>query len=227
MVQNIETLEFANPMFQALWNNKHIANVQITASETVGVEERAGYYDQAGALRDMIQNHMLQLVMMTAMHKPIKNSAEHIREEKRKIIECLRPLEKGEVIKNVVRGQYSKGSIKGQSVPAYREENGIDAASMNNTFIAARLWIDDSFWSGVPFYIRSGKRMSEKTTKIVIEFKNTLDNLYEEKNEITIPNLLIIEISPNEGMAIQLNSKNQEGKIEPTSEIYCQREKCA
>ena len=215
MVQNIEALEFANPIFEKLWNNKHIASVQITASEIVGVEERAGYYDQAGALRDMFQNHMLQLLMMTAMQKPEKISASHIREEKRKIIESLRPLEKEDVISNVVRGQYIKGSIKGEPVPAYIQENGVEPSSMNNTFIAARLWIDNPFWSGVPFYIRTGKRMEEKTTKIVIEYKSAQDNLYEEKNEVTHPNLLIIEISPNEGMAIQVNCKNSEGKIKP------------
>lgn len=227
MVQNIEALEFANPMFQALWNNKHIANVQITASETVGVEERAGYYDQAGAIRDMVQNHMLQLVMMTAMHKPTKISSTHIRDEKRKIMESLRPLTEVEVSKNVVRGQYSKGAIKNQIVPSYTEENGVDTSSTNHTFIAARLWIDDPFWSGVPFYIRTGKRMSAKTTKIVIEFKNSSDDLYQEKNEVTNPNLLIIEISPNPGVSILLNSKNpsNDGKIEPTLVKFITSEK--
>ena len=126
MVQNIEALEFANPMLQALWNNKHIANVQITASETVGVEERAGYYDQAGAIRDMVQNHMLQLVMMTAMQQPTQISANDIRNKKRKVMEFLRPLQKDEVVKNVVRGQYKQGDINGEPVPSYTEEPGIE-----------------------------------------------------------------------------------------------------
>ncbi|WP_028390339.1 glucose-6-phosphate dehydrogenase [Bacillus cihuensis] len=217
MVQNMESIKFANPIFQSLWNNKHIANIQITASETVGVEERAGYYDQVGAIRDMVQNHMLQLVMMTAMHQPTRISANDIRNKKRKVMEYLRPLQKDKVGKDVVRGQYLKGNIDGEPVPSYTDEPGIEGSSMNDTFVAARLWIDDPFWSGVPFYIRTGKRMKEKSTRIVIEFKNPLHDLYQEKNEETAPNLLIIEIGPNEGISIQFNSKNplNHGKNEP------------
>jgi glucose-6-phosphate 1-dehydrogenase len=217
MVQNLEALEFANPMLQALWNNKHISNVQITASETVGVEERAVYYDQAGAIRDMVQNHLLQLVMMTAMHQPEKLNANEIRKQKIKVMESIRPLQKNEVVRNLVRGQYGEGFINGERVAAYTEEPGIESSSMNDTFIAARLWIDNTFWSGVPFYIRTGKRMQEKSTRIVIEFKNSIKDLYKEKNEETAPNLLIIEISPNESVSIQFNSKNpfNNSKIEP------------
>lgn len=208
MVQNLEALKFANPLFQSLWNNQYIANVQITASETVGVEERAGYYDQTGAIRDMFQNHMLQLLMMTAMHLPKRISAKDIRDEKRKIIESLRPLQKEEVGLHVVRGQYGPGEIFGKPVVGYKEEPGIAASSTTDTFVAARLWIDDEFWSGVPFYLRTGKRMKEKSTRIVIEFKNPLKEWYLQKNEETAPNLLVIEISPNEGVTLQLNSKN-------------------
>lgn len=217
MVQNLEALKFANPVFQALWNNQYIANVQITASETVGVEERAGYYDRAGAIRDMFQNHMLQLLMMTAMHLPKRISAKDIRDEKRKILESLRPLQKEEVGLHVVRGQYGPGEISGKQVVGYKEEPGIDASSTTDTFVAARLWIDDEFWSGVPFYLRTGKRMREKSTRIVIEFKNPLKEWYLLKNEETVPNLLVIEINPNEGVTLQLNSKNilNNGKIEP------------
>ncbi|WP_409300605.1 glucose-6-phosphate dehydrogenase [Peribacillus sp. SCS-155] len=219
MVQNIEALEFANPMFKALWNNKYIANVQITASETVGVEERASYYDKAGAIRDMIQNHMLQLVMMTAMHQPKQKSAMEIRNEKRKVMESLRPLPRHRISENVVRGQYQQGIIHGLPVPGYREEPGIESSSLNDTFVAARLWIDDSFWSGVPFYIRTGKRMREKSTRIVIEFKQCFQDLYKSTNEETAPNLLIIEISPHEGISLQFNSKNpvNNGKLEPVT----------
>ena len=217
MVQNLEALEFANPILQALWNNQHIANVQITASETVGVEERAGYYDQAGAIRDMVQNHMLQMLMMTAMHLPKQVSAKDIREEKRKVMESLRPLTKEDVGLHVVRGQYSSGEIHGQPVVGYINESGIEAYSRNDTFVAARLWIDNPFWDGVPFYIRTGKRMKEKSTRIVIEFKDSLKELYRNRNEQTEPNLLIIEINPNENVSLQLNSKNplNDGKMEP------------
>ncbi|MEK3744437.1 glucose-6-phosphate dehydrogenase [Brevibacillus sp. FSL K6-0770] len=219
MVQNLEALEFANPVFAALWNNRHIANVQITASETVGVEERAGFYEQAGALRDMLQNHMLQMLMMVAMHIPKRITAQDIRAQKRKVMEAVRPLALEEVAKNIVRGQYRAGSMGEVPVAGYREEPGVSPTSMTETYIAARVWIDDPFWSGVPFYIRTGKRMKEKSTRIVIEFKNPLEQLYREQQEKTAPNLLIIHVNPQEGIALQLNSKNpaNSGKIEPVT----------
>jgi glucose-6-phosphate 1-dehydrogenase len=229
MVQNLEALKFANHVFQALWNNQYIANVQITASETVGVEGRASYYDQAGAIRDMFQNHMLQLLMMTAMHLPNRISAKDIRNEKRKIMESLRPLQKEKVGLHVVRGQYGPGEIHGKPVVGYKEELGIDVSSTTDTFVAARLWIDDEFWSGVPFYIRTGKRMREKSTRIVIEFKNPLKEWYLPKNEEMAPNLLVIEINPNEGVSLQFNSKNvlNNGKMEPVHMHFSTSEKNA
>ena len=216
MVQNLEALGYANPILQALWNNQHIANVQITASETVGVETRAGYYDKIGAIRDMVQNHMMQLLMMTAMHLPKRISSKEIRNEKRNVLESLRPLEKSEVGNHVVRGQYRQGEVKGQPVNNYLEEPGVDSLSTNDTFVAARLWIDNAFWDGVPFYIRTGKRMKEKLTRIIIEFKNPLKNLYRNEYQNAEPNLLVIDVSPIEGVSMQLNSKNPvNGKLEP------------
>ncbi|WP_025731625.1 glucose-6-phosphate dehydrogenase [Heyndrickxia ginsengihumi] len=216
MVQNLEALEFANPVLQSLWNNRFIANVQITASEIVGVEERAGFYEKAGAIRDMVQNHMLQLLMMTAMHLPKRISENGIRTEKRKVMESLRPLQRDTVGVHVVRGQYECGEINGEPVVAYREEHGVNASSQNDTFVAARLWIDNSFWDGVPFYIRTGKRMAEKATKIVIEFKNPLRDSFTSEMEQMEPNLLTININPNEGVSLQLNSKNPiNGEMEP------------
>lgn len=213
MIQNLESLEFSNPILQTLLNNKHIANVQITASETVGVEERAGYYDKSGAIRDMFQNHMMQILMMTAMHLPKSISPDEIRHEKRKVIEAVRPLKKEDVRLNVIRGQYSSGEINGSPVVGYINEPGIKATSENDTYVAARLWIDNPYWKGVPFYIRTGKRMAEKSTRIVVEFKNSFHS--NSKNEMS-PNLLIIEINPNENVSFQLNSKNPvNGKIEP------------
>ncbi|MEW4282865.1 glucose-6-phosphate dehydrogenase [Priestia koreensis] len=219
MVQNLEALEFANPVLQALWNNQYIANVQITASETVGVEKRAGYYDGAGAIRDMFQNHMLQLLMMTAMHLPKKICASDIRDEKRKVIESLRPLTSTDIQQSVVRGQYGAGEIKGKTVPAYTDEPGVKEHSQTDTFVAARLWIDNEFWQGVPFYIRTGKRLSEKSTRIVIEFKNPLKDLYVDQNQEVAPNLFVIQINPNESMSLQLNSKNplKNGQLETVS----------
>lgn len=217
MVQNLEALEFANPVLQSIWNQEHIANVQITASEIVGVEERAGYYDQAGAIRDMVQNHMLQMLMMTAMHLPEKINASEIRNEKRKVMEALRKVKKEEIQPQIVRGQYISGEINDQSVAGYKEEPGVNPSSKTDTFVAARLWIDNPFWAKVPFYIRTGKRMKEKSTRIVIEFKNTLKLHYKDNDQKVEPNLLIIEISPDENVSLQLNSKNplKNGKIEP------------
>ncbi|MGG3451240.1 glucose-6-phosphate dehydrogenase [Domibacillus aminovorans] len=217
MIQNLETLEVANPLLQAVWNNQFIANVQITASETVGVEERAGYYDQAGAIRDMVQNHMLQILMMTAMHLPKRFLSTEVQQEKTKVMASVRPVSKKEAVAHIVRGQYRSGAIQGSPVIGYKEEPGILQTSTNDTFVAARLWIDDPFWQDVPFYIRTGKRMKEKSTRIVIELKNPLKELYSKQLEETAPNLLTIEISPNETISLQLNNKNplNNGKIEP------------
>jgi glucose-6-phosphate 1-dehydrogenase len=217
MVQKLEVLQQSNPVLQALWTNHYIANVQITANETVGVEERAGYYDHVGAVRDMFQNHMLQLLMMLAIHLPKGSTSEVVRLKKKRVMESLNPLQKEDVVANVVRGQYTPGTIQGKAVVGYTSEPGIANASMNDTFIAARLEIDDVFWREVPFYIRTGKRMKEKSTRIVIEFKEPLkqhSSTYEEK---TNPNLLVFEISPNEGITLQLNTKDpqHEGEFKP------------
>ncbi len=213
MIQNLESLAFSNPVLQTLLNNRHIANVQITASEIVGVEERAGYYDKSGAIRDMFQNHMMQILMMMAMHMPKSIRPEDIRNEKRKVIESVRPLKKDDVSHDIIRAQYSAGEINGKTVAGYTNEPGIEASSQNDTFVAARLWIDNSYWQGVPFYIRTGKRMAEKSTRIVIEFKSSVKTGNANK---LAPNLLIIEINPNENVSLQINSRNPiNGKIEP------------
>ena len=213
MIQNLGSLEFSNPILQTLLNNRHIANVQITASETVGVEERAGYYDKSGAIRDMFQNHMMQILMMTAMQLPKNISPDEIRNEKRKVIDSVRPLKKEKVSLDVIRGQYSAGEIQGKPVVGYTNEPGIEVSSQNDTFVAGRLWIDNPYWQGVPFYIRTGKRMAKKSTRIVVEFKNSLKT---GKTNKIIPNLLIIEINPNENVSLQINSRNPiTRKIEP------------
>ncbi|CAM3260450.1 glucose-6-phosphate dehydrogenase [Brevibacillus invocatus] len=220
MVQNLESLEYANPMIQAIWNNEYIANVQITASETVGVEERAGYYDHTGAIRDMIQNHLLQLVMMTAMHLPRHMTPEEIRDEKRKVMEAIRPLRQEDVGQHVIRAQYETGYVDGQEVAAYRDEIGVAKGATTDTFVAARLFIDTPRWQGVPFYIRTGKRMKEKSTRIVVECKSPKQQ--DSQGDTLEPNLLVIRIFPDEGITWQVNQKSpgKDGKLEAVSLHY-------
>ncbi|MDR0271167.1 glucose-6-phosphate dehydrogenase [Paenibacillus sp.] len=217
MVQQLETLKEANPVIQALWNNRYIANVQITADETVGVEERAGYYDKAGAVRDMFQNHMLQLLMMLTIHSPHHvASPEDIRVKKKKILEALDPLPREDVHSHIVRGQYAAGAIQGQTAQGYTSEPGISPQSMNDTFIAAKLHIDNYYWRGVPFYIRTGKRLKSKQTRIVIEFKEPLSSS-TPVGQTSAPNLLVIDFGPSGGITLQLNTKNsdRDGKFKP------------
>lgn len=207
MVQNIEVIRLANSMFEPLWDNRSIQSVQITSSETVGVEDRAPYYEKSGALRDMVQNHMLQMVMMTAMEPPSRLRTEAIRDEKVKVLRSLRHFDVASVKQHVVRGQYGKGTMDGTEVPAYVDEHRVDPASKTETFIAARLFIDNFRWAGVPFYIRTGKRMPVKSTEIVVQFRNMPKHLYFNHDGSLGPNLLVIRINPIEGVHLQLNVK--------------------
>ncbi|AVR00543.1 glucose-6-phosphate dehydrogenase [Oceanobacillus iheyensis] len=207
MVQNIEVIRFANGIFEHLWNNRSISNVQITSSEELGVEERARYYDHSGAARDMVQNHMLQMVALLAMEPPIKLTTDEIRSEKVKALRALRQLEPEEVDEYFVRGQYGKGTIKGNELVGYREEANELHDSNTETFVAGKVMIDNYRWAGVPFYIRTGKRMAEKCTKIVVEFKDIPMNLYYKEEAEKHPNLLVINIQPNEGITLYLNAK--------------------
>lgn len=208
MVQKLHLLQQTNPVLQASWNNRYIANVQITASETVGVEERAGYYDHSGALRDMFQNHMLQLLMMLAAHLPKGDDSEQVRSKKKHVMQSLEPLLRQDVATQVVRGQYTSGTIQGKPVVGYKDEAGIPQESQNDTFIAAKLQIEDDFWRGIPIYIRTGKRMKEKATRIVIEFREPVKQVSNTNNGGK-PNLLVFEISPNEGIYLRLNSEGE------------------
>ncbi|THF84652.1 glucose-6-phosphate dehydrogenase [Cohnella fermenti] len=210
VVQKLEMLQQANPVLQAFWTNRYIANVQITANETVGVEERAGYYDKSGALRDMFQNHMLQLLMMLAIHLPSDSTSEDVRAKKKGVMEALVPLQAETVASRIIRGQYKDGAIKGEPVVAYTAEPGIPADTRNDTFIAGKLEIDNYFWRGVPVYIRTGKRLKEKSTRIVIEFKEPLkqaSQAAQAKESGIVPNLLVFELAPNEGITLQLNTR--------------------
>lgn len=221
MVQNLETLILVNPVLDSLLNHQLIANVQITASETVGVETRAAYYDNAGAIRDMVQNHLLQLVMMTALHLPKKVQPEEVRTKKTGVMNSLRHISRDTIEQHVVRGQYNEGEIFGIDVPAYRKEAGVGQFSMNDTYFAARLFIDDDYWTGIPFYIRTGKRLDKKSTRIVFEFKERPAKTDDYRPEGLAPNLLILEISPNESISLQVNMKDPStDHYEPTTVTF-------
>ena len=207
MVQNIEVIRFANAFFEPLWNNHYIANIQITSTETLGVEDRGRYYENSGALRDMVQNHIMQIVSLLAMEPPIKLSTDEIRSEKVKVLRALKPIKDDEVDNYFVRGQYGAGEMNGELVPSYREENMVADDSNTETFVAGKLLFDNFRWAGVPFYIRTGKRLGEKSTQIVVQFKDVPMNLFYRTEEKLNPNLLVINIQPEEGITLHLNAK--------------------
>lgn len=207
MVQNIEVIRFGNAIFESLWNNRYISNIQVTSSEILGVEERGRYYEKSGALRDMVQNHMLQMVALLAMEPPIRLTTNEIRSEKVKVLRAIRPLEGDKVKDFFVRGQYDKGLINEENVQAYRSEPMVAEQSNTETFVAGKLLIDNFRWAGVPIYIRTGKRMETKSTKIVVQFKDIPMNLYDHTEQKLNPNLLVIHIQPDEGVTLYLNAK--------------------
>jgi len=224
MLQNIMVIRFANAFFEPLWNNKYIDHIQITSSETVGVENRGGYYEGAGALRDMMQNHMLQLLMLTAMEPPISLSNQAIRDEKVKILKALSPMTPEKVKQNVVRGQYTSGSIGGKKVPGYRQEERVSPDSSTETYMAMKVEIENFRWAGVPFYLRTGKRMPRKMTEIVIQFIRLPQILYFKEFSNLEPNTLIVRIQPEESVSIQFNGKKPGTKntIIPARLDFCQ-----
>ena len=224
MVQNIQVIRFANAVFEPLWNNQHIANVQVTSSERLGVEDRGGYYENSGALRDMVQNHLMQMVTLLAMEPPLRLNTEEIRSEKIKVLRALRSIKNQKVKESFVRAQYGQGLFDGEQVKGYLKENNVSPESQTETFVAGKLLIDNYRWAGVPFYIRTGKRMAAKSTKIVIEFKPQPHNLYEENMENNGANLLVIHIQPDEGMTLMLNGKKigTTGDTSPVNLNYSQ-----
>lgn len=225
MVQNIEVIRFANAFFEPLWNRDHIANIQITLSETVGVEDRGGYYDQAGALRDMGQNHMLQMIAMMAMEPPSRLKPEDIRDEKVKVLRSLRAYETVEEVRDhVIRAQYVEGEADGKVLPAYRAEDKVDSISKTETFFAAKVFVDNFRWAGVPFYIRTGKRLPAKSTEVVVEFKNIPERVHFANSMQLEPNLLVFRVQPMEGIYIKFNGKEPGGgsHIIPIAMDFCQ-----
>jgi len=207
-VQNILVFRFANGIFDPLWNRNYIDHVQITVSETVGVGTRAGYYERAGVIRDMFQNHLLQLVSLTAMEAPVAFNADAVRDEKVKVLRALRPMNGPEAIQNTYRAQYVSGLDGSKRVPGYKDEVGVSATSTTETFLAAKLLVDNWRWAGVPFYLRSGKRLPARITEIAIQFKQIPLSLFNWKNMAgDAPNVLVLDIQPNEGITLTFGAK--------------------
>jgi glucose-6-phosphate 1-dehydrogenase len=203
-VQNLMALRFANALFEPVWRTGHIDHVQITVSETLGVENRGAYYDHTGAMRDMLQNHLLQLLCLVAMEAPVRFDAESVRNEKVKILQALKPISGLDVQDKTVRGQYAAGKIGGQDVPAYYFEKHVDNDSDTETFVAVQAEIDNWRWAGVPFYLRTGKRMAKKYSEIVIQFKPVPHRLFEGSQA----NRLLISLQPEERISLQLMGKS-------------------
>jgi len=206
-VQNLLVFRFANSLFESLWNNRYIDHVQITVGEDIGIGRRGAFWEEAGLLRDILQNHMMQLLSLVAMEPPSNLNADSIRDEKVKVLQALRPFREEDFKNSIVRGQYGPGFIDGEPVKGYREEDNVDPNSFVETYAALRLFIDNWRWDGVPFYLRGGKRLPKRATEIAITFKHPPGVLFQEHGKQHEANVLTIRIQPDEGTALKINCK--------------------
>jgi len=207
-VQNLMVLRFANTLFEPLWNHTAIDHVQITVAESIGVEGRGGYYDRSGALRDMLQNHILQLLCLVAMEPPTTLDADAVRDEKLKVLRALKRINGRDVTKKTVRGQYRAGASNGETVPGYLDELGDDRASRTETFVALKAEIENWRWAGIPFYLRTGKRMPTRTSEIVVQFRPIPHSVFTVDSDSITANRLIVRLQPDEGMTLSLMVKD-------------------
>ena len=207
-VQNILVFRWANGIFEPLWNRNHVDHVQITVGESIGIESRGAYYEESGALRDMIQNHILQLLCLVAMEPPVTFDADPVRDEKSKVMRAIRPIPAADVDRFAVRAQYGPGFVGGRRVAGYREERGVSPQSITETYAALELTVDNWRWAGVPFYLRTGKRLPKRASEIAVQFKRTPHLVFRRNPEhLAEPNLLVLRIQPDEGMSLSFGAK--------------------
>jgi glucose-6-phosphate 1-dehydrogenase len=206
-VRNLMVFRFGNGIFEPLWNRRYVDHVQITVAESIGVEQRGSFYEETGAVRDVLQNHLLQLLSLVAMEPPATLAADALRDEKLKVLRAVAPPSRADIGREIVRGQYDDGWVGGTPVPGYRGERDVDPTSETETFVAGRFEVDDWRWSGVPFYLRTGKRMAKRVTEIAIQFREVPHRLFAEANTDPQPNLLAIRVQPDEGILLRFGSK--------------------
>src|SRR5215217_3443278 len=207
-VQNILALRFANGIFEPLWNQHYVDHIQITVAEDIGVGTRGAFYEEAGALRDIVQNHVMQVLCLTAMEPPVTFDAESVREEKVKVLKAVRPIPEDRVEDYAVRGQYERGWVFGVEVPGYREEENVDPESVTETYVALKLFVDNWRWARVPFYIRAGKRLPKKATEVAIQFHSSPHTPFaHDDTEGLAPNVLVVRIQPDEGLSLKIGAK--------------------